>query len=441
MDVKQMDRRHFLRVSGAVAVASTGIEGIVQARRAPAYAQGTKIHILRWVDFVPAADEALNQKLVPEAKKTLGIEVTLERVNANDLQPRITAAVSSGSGPDIIHMLHNWPHLYVKSLVDVSDVAEPIGKAQGGFYDAMPQDAKVDGVWRAVPHAIVGGQIAYRKSLFAEVGAKEFPKTWQEYRDVGKKLKAKGFPIGQTAGHTFGDAPGFWYPYMWSWGGKEVEKDGKTVAINSKDTVESVKFAVGFWKDACDEGGLAWDDANNNRAFLSGSISATLNGASIYVESLRNKEKYKTDKGAPMHTDILHAPNPSGPKGQLHYHAAFHHAVMSYSKNQKAAKDFLKWLHAKEQFEQWFLPQRGFSVGATRYWEEHPMWKEDPVMLPYRTAARSFRLFGYEGPPSARASEAYSKYVIVDMYAKAIQGMSPEESVKWAEGELKKIYG
>jgi multiple sugar transport system substrate-binding protein len=29
----------------------------------------------------------------------------------------------------------------------------------------------------------------------------------------------------------------------------------------------------------------------------------------------------------------------------------------------------------------------------------------------------------------------------VDMYAKAIQGMSAEDAAKWAEGELKRIYG
>jgi len=27
-----------------------------------------------------------------------------------------------------------------------------------------------------------------------------------------------------------------------------------------------------------------------------------------------------------------------------------------------------------------------------------------------------------------------------DMYAKAVQGMKPEDAVKWAEAELKKIY-
>jgi hypothetical protein len=100
--------------------------------------------------------------------------------------------------------------------------------------------------------------IAYRKSWLDEVGHSTFPETWDAFRDAGKKLKAKGRPIGQTAGHTFGDAPGWWYPYLWSWGGKEIEADGKTVVLNSKETVESIKFAVALWKETMDEGGLAW---------------------------------------------------------------------------------------------------------------------------------------------------------------------------------------
>ena len=41
-----------------------------------------------------------------------------------------------------------------------------------------------------------------------------------------------------------------------------MEADGKTVVLNSKETIESVKYMVGFWKDAHDEGGLAWDDSS-----------------------------------------------------------------------------------------------------------------------------------------------------------------------------------
>ena len=121
-----------------------------------------------------------------------------------------------------------------------------------------------------MPWAVGGGHVCLSQIVVRRGRLHKFPETWDEYRDVGKKLKANGHPIGQTLGHTFGDAPGFWYPYLWSWGGKEVEADGKTVVLNSKETLELVKFAVGFWKDACDEGGLAWDDTSNNRAFLVG---------------------------------------------------------------------------------------------------------------------------------------------------------------------------
>jgi multiple sugar transport system substrate-binding protein len=33
-----------------------------------------------------------------------------------------------------------------------------------------------------------------------------------------------------------------------------------------------------------------------------------------------------------------------------------------------------------------------------------------------------------------------SKYIVVDMYAKAVQGMSAEDAVKWADGEVRKVY-
>ena len=47
----------------------------------------------------------------------------------------------------------------------------------------------------------------------------------------------------------------------------------------------------------------------------------------------------------------------------------------------------------------------------------------------------------YAGPPTQKAAEVQTKYIIVDMYAKAIQGMDAAESVKAAHDELVKIYG
>ena len=431
-------RRSVLKLAAASSLG--GMAGILATGRAPAYAQNRTVHWLKWVDFVPASDALLRKEMLPEAEKALGLKINLETVNGNDLQPRTTAAIQSGAGPDLIMAFNNQTYLYANSVVDVSDIAEAIGKAEGGIYKYARTICSNGKMFMGMPWAVIGGMIAYRKSWFEEVGATSFPKTWVEYREVAKKLKAKGHPIGQTLGHTFGDAPTFTYPYMWSWGGKEVEADGKTVCINSKETVDSVKFMQGFWKDGCDEGGLAWDDTNNNRAFLSQTISATLNGASIYIETLRKPEQYQTEKGEPMSKDILHSPLPAGPAGQYGMHLLQSHMLMKYSKNQDAAKEFLKWIHTEKNFEKWFISQKGFATPCTEKWEGHKVWTDDPVMAPFKVAAKLGQAPGHAGPPDARAAEALSKYIITDMYAKAVQGMPAEETVKWAETELKKVY-
>jgi multiple sugar transport system substrate-binding protein len=268
----------------------------------------------------------------------------------------------------------------------------------------------------------------------------KFPQTWDEYRAVGKKLKAQGRPYGQSLGHTFGDPVVFWYPFLWSWGGREVEADGKTVSLNSEETVESVKYAVAFWNDSYDPGGLAWDDSSNNRAFLAGTISSTNNGASIYLEAKKKPETYFTEKGAPLWKDTFHTRLPKGPAGQFSFPFPFSDMIMGYSKNQKAAKDFLRWVHSKPVFDQWFTSQQGFTLGPTAEWQNHPLWQNDPVMLPFRSLAEIGRAAGYAGPANRAAAEAVTKYIITDMYAKAVQGTPAEDAVKWAHGELVKIY-
>jgi ABC-type glycerol-3-phosphate transport system substrate-binding protein len=195
-----------------------------------------------------------------------------------------------------------------------------------------------------------------------------------------------------------------------------------------------------FWKDGHDEGGLAWDDTNNNRAFLSGTVCATLNGASIYIESLRKPDQYKTEKGAPLKTDILHSPLPKGPAGQFGMHTFQSHMLMAYSKNQKGAKEFLKWMHDPKNFDAWFVSQKGFATPTTQLWEKHKMWAEDPVMAPFKVAGRLGLTPGYAGPANRKAAEVLTKYIITDMYAKAVQGMAPEAAVKWAHEEVSKVY-
>jgi len=421
----RVTRRRLLQISGAAAAAAQtgGVTGLLTGR-APAYAQQTTIHWLRWNDFVPASDQVLKTKIAPQCEKDLGIKLNIEGINANDLQARITSSIQSGTGPDIILGLSNWPQLYADSVTDVSDIVEEIGKAQGGHWDLFKIVANDGKKWLGVPWTIVAGLLTNRKSWFGEIGYSDgkFPETWDEYRAAG-------------------DAPSFWYPFLWAFGGREIADDKKTIALDSKETLESVKYAVAFWKECCDEGGLSWDDSSNNRAFLAGTISSTNNGASIYIEAKKKPDSYQTENGKPLKDDTFHTRLPKGPAGQFIYPTPFTHMVMSYSKNQKAARDVLRWASSKPIFGEWFTSQQGFCTGPTKDWEKDPVWEVDPILLPFKDVGRiSNRYAGHAGPSGRAAAEAVTKYVITDMYAKAIQGMAPEEAVKWAHGELTKIY-
>ena len=67
----RVTRRKFLKSSGAgaLAVKASGMAGILAAGKAPAYAQTTTVHWLKWNDFVPAGDQILRQSMLAEARE------------------------------------------------------------------------------------------------------------------------------------------------------------------------------------------------------------------------------------------------------------------------------------------------------------------------------------------------------------------------------------
>ena len=417
-----MDRRRFLQVSAAAS-------SLVLARP-PAFAQGTRLHLLQWSHFIPAADQVFETQ-AREFGKQAGVEIAIERIEQNGIQPRVTAAVQSGAGPDIVIIANNQPLLYETSLVDVSDVAEEIGGKQGGWYDYARSNCFTGHHWVAVPQFIISWAVTYREDWLREAGF-EYPKTWDDFRRVGRAMKAKGKPFGQALGHSINDPNAWAYPIVWMWGGMEVQKDGRTVALDSKPTVEAVKFTASVWKECFDEGGLAWDDSNNNRAFLSQEISLTGNAPSIYVAA---RQKFPE-----VYKGTSHGHYPPGPAGRFYWLPCYNAAIMKYSKQVKVAKDFVRFFMDRAQYDRYFETMDTFGIPATTAYRDHPLWKKDPKTAVFPETLQYARQVGYAGPAGRRATEALTKYIFVDMMAKAVQGMKAEDAVAWAAGELRKIY-
>lgn len=430
----------------AAAPAATQPPAAAAAAQAPSKISGTSLAILQgsyfdraWQDFA--------KKIFEDWGTQNNVKVTVDFLAWPDLQPKIGAAIQAG-GIDIVEMWPGWNYLYQNSLVEVTDVAKEVEQAGGGWEEYVLNSAPVGDKWYGVPHGESGGLIVYRISWFKEameaLGMTKFKPedsstmdlTWDEYFQIGAWLKKnKGKPLGQALGHSTGDPPGFCYPYMWANGAMEREKDLKTIAINKPDFLDALKTFQKAWKDAYVEAGTSWDDAANNKAYLAGEISSTYNGSSIYFTAKRDYKEIAADSNAML--------LPKGVKTGQRYirHGTRQLGILKNSKNVDGAKAFLRWFFGDKPYGDWFRIHAGYMTGNTKKWAKDPMWEQDPKVTAYRDVPKYGRVDGYAGPTDAKAAEVYSKYIIVDMYAKIASGANPESTLKETEDQLKRIYG
>ncbi len=324
------------------------------------------------------------------------------------------------------------PFLYADKLMDVSDIADEIGKQQGGWYPAAQEAAVVNGKWKAIPHSNIGQLMNWRTDWFAEVGVKKFPDTWDEFHEVGKKLKAKGHPYGLELGHGFGDNHGWIYPLMWSYGGHEVEADGKTVSIDSAETARALDYTRKLFTDAILEDSLGWTDVSNNKAWMAEQISCTNNAESILWFAKRKFPDIAkvTDQ----------AQNPQGPKGRFHLLNCISHSVFDFSPEKEEAHKFLRWLMDKKQLGGWYASADSYYQPFLHEYDNAPMWQVEPRNIPYRDAMATAHLPGWPAPPNRQLAEEDAKYIVIDMFAKVCTGTSTKDAIKAAESQLKEIY-
>jgi hypothetical protein len=119
---------------------------------------------------------------------------------------------------------------------------------------------------------------------------------------------------------------------------------------------------------------------------------------------------------------------------QYNYH------IPTYSKNAGPAKDWLRFLMRRDNYEKVFVASGGFAQGIAAEWENHALWDKDPVMKPYSLLTKYGRNMGYKAAYDRSSSEVQSKYIVTDLFVRAIK-VGTEPAIAWAERELKLIYG
>jgi multiple sugar transport system substrate-binding protein len=445
MNTRKITRRDFLKKASAAAavigaapvVAACGGAAAPTSAPAPAATtapqaksiKGTKFQMF-WMEPSIAASKEAQVKAANEWAAATGVELSMETLALAEWAAKLATMAETKQGADIVHMYTMDVAVNAGAMMDVTDLADELGQKMGGWYEGIKQVCIRDGKWKALPAAIYGQYWHYRTDLFQAVGADKFPETWEELHQIGTKLKAKGNPIGFTLGHAVTDGATHCYSLLWSYGGKELEADGKTIALDSPETLKCLEFFQAFYKDALDEDSFSWNESGNNQAFNSKKASATNNANTVYVGLLTN------DPELAKVTSI--GPTPKGPAGAFQYMSSQYWGIPTYSKNPEAAKAFLRDSYYTLPFQIAFTKAgNGYnlpSFGALE--KEDSAWPTDPKLAAARTLAKGVRMPGYAGPFTQLIGQSMNKFLIIDMFAKVAQGTAPKDAIKWAVNEM-----
>jgi multiple sugar transport system substrate-binding protein len=421
----RVSRRGFLRTSGLSLIGAAGVLG-----RAPAGWAARELSLLTAVNYAPSSDVKLDELLKRYTKAT-GVTVRSNKIQSVQMPAKLSAEIMARGGHDIVGLEMHYPWLFQPALADVSDICVDLARKHGEWFPFLKDHACVKGQWLGVPYLFGSFPGSHRLDLFEQVGERP-PDTWEDLLRAGRKLKKLGHPVGFAISQTT-DSVTTLYSILWCYGARDVAEDGRTIAINSRETEAAIDYVQTLYTDAMDPAVLSWDNASNNLWLNSGKGSWIHNPISHYVVAKENKLPVAALTG-------FHA-SPAGPAGRHTVGVPRSLGIWKFSKNVDVAREFLRWFFEPAQYHEWVVAGDNYNHPVWRDMENHPVWDIDPKYKPLKSVVKYSHLYGWPAPPDERIQLITNSYIIPNMFARVVTNAAkPKEAMVWAETEIKRMF-
>ena len=410
-----------------------------------------KLSIGFWDHWVPGANDAMT-KLVKQWGDKTKTETSIDYITSvgNKNLLTLAAEAQAKSGHDM-QAYPTWEVLnYAEVLEPMDDVVKRLSAKYGPVNPIVDYLAKAGGSYRAMP-AISGSQVkpcCSRIDLFKQHAGIDlqamFPAAaamgpgydtwnWDTFLVAAEKLNKAGAPFGLPMGQ-FTDAVDMVGAVFASFGSELVDAKGN-VTVKSDATRQTLEFFKKLMPN-CPGDVYSWDDASNNRALISGKSALIFNPPSAWAVAVRDNPTV----GEQCWTH----PVPAGPKGRFLPYLPYFWGAWSFGKNKSAAKELIEFLSEREQAEQLCNASRGYDTPPFQSMTDFPVWANEG---PPKGTVSNYQLkpghkatpwiAAYPAPPEI-AVQIYNQATMTKMVARMAQGgNSIEQTISWAEGELK----
>ena len=432
-----VSRRDFLKIAGIGGAGALGPAFLFPERSA---AQQKTLKIGQWSHFVPAYDQWFDHTFCKQWGEKHGTNVVVDHINLSELPARAASEVSARKGHDLFMFL-SPPAAFEAQVIDMKHVYQEVEKKHGKKIDLAhkstynPKTKK----YFAFSDSYVPDPGNYYREWWAEAGYPNGPDTYDDLLKGGKKIRDKsGHPVGIGLSQEL-DSSMALRAILWSFGGAEQDEHGN-VTINSKNTVDALKYVRSLYKETMTDEIFTWDPSSNNRAMVSGRTSYIANAISVTRQAERDH--------MPTNSHIMICKTPKGPVRRI---AAEHvmdcYVIWNFAENKDGAQQFL--VDYMDAFHDGFTAGEFYNFPC--FPKTVPDLQKEIANDPRATPSNKYAVLGdvltwatnvgYPGYATAAIDEAFRAFIIPTMFAKVARGMeTPENAAKAAEQEYKRIF-
>lgn len=226
--------------------------------------------------WIMGDDGSKFEDLVKDFTSSTNIKVDVDAIPWDNVNEKLTTAVASGNGPDVMQIGLSLLPTFVNSGA-LADLSSAIGAypnlKSGNFLDAVATDKlNPAGKVLSVPWISDTRVLFYRTDILAEQGFTTPPATWDQLRQYATKLATRGegkfgYYIPQW------DAP---LPVQFTWqaGGDVIDASGK-VNLNTPQFQKAADFYLSFYANKLVP---TASDFDQTQGFISGAAPMLISG-------------------------------------------------------------------------------------------------------------------------------------------------------------------
>jgi len=243
-----------------------------------------------WHEYGPFT--AYMEEMIPKYMEMHpNVTINATKVSSADLNQKLSAAIATGTGPDILDQdASYYVQYYEKGVLEplnlevwgAKSYEEVAGNYLPGGADAGTFDEKI----YALPYQGNSMSLWISNKLFEDAGldpVNDAPKTWEDMINICPKLKVVKDGVTVQKAFDFPYHSQRWQlqqfqPLTEQFGGELLSEDGKTAALNSPEAVEALKQ----WKrvtEACGDPKTTMNTPSNpNQDFIDGRLAMWITG-------------------------------------------------------------------------------------------------------------------------------------------------------------------